>query len=246
MTTTKKLPDPIAVTGIHSVAAILDERFDLVVKVWVEAGLNNTRVLALADKAQEQSIAVETVKRRKLDEEAYAHQGVLAWCRPPTYHNVDWLQQNIDSLPYLLLLDHITDCHNFGACLRSAEAAGISAVLVPQRHTSALNSGVAKSASGALYRVPLVQLHLPSALEQLKQQNYRVIGLSEHASDSIYQTPRKEKIILALGSEENGLSEAVISRCTQLTSIPCAGVNSSLNVSVAAGIAMFALTNTAS
>ena len=239
----KKLPEPIAITGIHSVSAILDENFDLVVKVWIESGLNNARVIDIADKAQEQSISVETVKRKKLDEESYAHQGVLAWCRPPPYRNIDWLQNHIDSSPYLLLLDHITDCHNFGACLRSAEAAGINAVLVPQRHTSALNSGVAKSASGALYRIPLIQVNVPRALEQLKKQSYKIIGLSEHASESIYQVPKQEKIVLALGSEENGLSEAVKSRCTQITSIPCTGINSSLNVSVAAGIAMFTLIN---
>ena len=233
--------EPLSVIGIHSVTALLEEHFDSIIKLWIASETKNDRVLKLADMAAAQSIALEQVKAKKLDTIGHGHQGILAWCRPPRLHNLQWLETRQDSIRYLLALDRITDCHNFGACLRSAEAAGIDAVLVPHRQSSALNAGVAKAASGALFRLPLVQLPLQQSLAALQQQEYQVIGLSEHADQSLYDLPALDnsKIVLVLGSEETGLSSSVISRCDQLVTIPCFGRNSSLNVSVAAGVALF-------
>ena len=232
--------ESFSVIGIHSVTALLEEHFDSIIKLWIAAETTNDRVLKLADMAEKQSIALEQVKAKKLDTISHGHQGILAWCRPPRPHNLQWLETQQENMPYLLALDRVTDCHNFGACLRSAEAAGVDAVLVPHRHSSALNAGVAKAASGALFRLPLVQIPLSQSLARLQQEGYQVIGLSEHANQSLYDLPALDKkVVLVLGSEETGLSPSVASRCDQLVTIPCLGRNSSLNVSVAAGIALF-------
>lgn len=172
------------------------------------------------------------------------HQGVAVLCQwRDTTRDEAFLMKLLDGLghpPLLLILDEITDPHNLGACLRTADAAGVDAVIVPKDNSAALNMTVRKVAVGAAEKVNLVAVtNLSRTLAALQERGVWIAGAAGEAGQSLYETDLKGPIALALGSEGKGLRRLTREHCDYLVSIPMAGVVSSLNVSVAAGVCLF-------
>src|SRR5690606_21460394 len=178
------------------------------------------------------------VERRELDDAAPGqHQGIVALCRPLKLEKseafLDQLLQKLDHPPFLLVLDGVTDPHNLGACLRSAEAAGVDAVIVPRDKSALMGPVVRKVACGAAEIVPFVVVtNLARCLKSLQQAGVWVMGAAGEAPQSLYATDLKGPLAVVMGAEGSGVRRLTREHCDILFSIPMAGEVSSLNVSV--------------
>jgi 23S rRNA (guanosine2251-2'-O)-methyltransferase len=171
------------------------------------------------------------------------HQGVIAFCQSTESYSEDDLQallEGLDVPPFLLILDGVQDPHNLGACFRSADAAGVHAIIAPKDKSVGLTAVVSKVASGAAEAVPFVQVtNLARTLEILKEMGIWVYGAAGEAEQTLYQADLRGPIAIVLGSEGEGLRRLTRERCDVLLKIPMHGSVSSLNVSVATGIFLF-------
>jgi len=232
------------IAGIHAVKHALKASEPLQ-ELNIEKGKNHPRINELIHLAGKAGIRVTFLARSALDRLANdtVHQGVVAKmstkAAPPFK---DWLL-TLDASPgpLVLVLDSVTDPHNLGACLRTAEAAGCAGVILPRDHSASLSSAVvAKAASGALTRLPVIPVpNLVRALEQMKKHGFFIFGLAGSARQSIHETDLTGKTAMVLGAEGKGLRRLVIETCDVLVQIPMLGKIESLNVSVAAGVALF-------
>jgi 23S rRNA (guanosine2251-2'-O)-methyltransferase len=209
------------------------------------AGRRDKRLQSLVDKAKHAGIPVEECSRADLDARCpQVHQGIVALSEATNreYHeqDLDALLDGLDHPPLLLVLDGVTDPHNLGACLRSAEAAGADAVIVPKDKSVQLSPTVRKVACGAAEIVPFVSVtNLARTLQSLQQRGIWVFGAAGEAQQSLYDADLKGPIALVLGSEGKGLRRLTREHCDSLLAIPMAGVVSSLNVSVSTGVCLF-------
>lgn len=217
-------------------------------RVWVCRKKRNARIQELVDLAMDTGIDVEWVDQKALDRRAggVVHQGVLAFPKEKAGSKfLDlgmWLKSvRLQTNPIVLALDQITDPQNLGACLRSAEAFGVEAVLLPKRRSADLQSPAAvKVACGALAALNIVYVaNLTQALLRLKEAGIWVVGLSAHANAPLHETDLRRPVALVLGSEGKGLRRLVRESCDELAYIPMVGKVESLNVSVACGIALY-------
>lgn len=232
------------IAGIHAVKHAL-EASELLLELNIEKGKSHPRINELVHLARKAGIRVTFLARPALDRLAddTVHQGVVAKlstkAAPPFK---DWLL-TLDAAPspLVLVLDSVTDPHNLGACLRTAEAAGCAGVILPRDHSANLSSAVvAKAASGALTRLPVIPVpNLVRALEQMQKQGFFIFGLTGSAQQSIHGTDLTGKTAMVLGAEGRGLRRLVSETCDVLVQIPMLGKIESLNVSVAAGVALF-------
>ncbi|AHE97489.1 23S rRNA (guanosine(2251)-2'-O)-methyltransferase RlmB [Thioalkalivibrio paradoxus] len=231
------------VGGLHAVAALLNHRPERVKRLQVAAGAADARVDALASRAQALGISVERVRRERLDRAAdgLRHQGILAWVKPRARATEADLADRVAAGATLLLaLDGVTDPHNLGACLRSADAAGAAAVIVPRDRSAQLTPAAAKAASGAAETVPVVAVaNLARSLHRLRDQGFWVVGLAGETDTALYDLDLTGPTVLVLGAEGEGLRRLTREHCDHLAAIPMAGTVASLNVSVAAGITLF-------
>jgi 23S rRNA (guanosine2251-2'-O)-methyltransferase len=229
--------------GIHAVKHALDAGEPLG-ELLVLKGKAHPRLNELVYLAKKSKIKVSFVPREALERlaDGVPHQGVVAYVRPQESINFkDWLQCIEDEHALVLLLDQVTDPHNLGACIRTAEAAGCVGVIVPKDHAASLASPVvAKSACGALSRLPVLQVtNLVRTIEAMKKAGFWVSGLAGEANSDIYQTKVSGKNVIVMGAEGKGMRRLVRESCDQLVSIPMPGKVESLNVSVATGVALF-------
>lgn len=233
------------VFGIHAVSSLLDHHADAVQVLYTLAGRRDKRLQSLVDKAKHAGIPVEECSRADLDARCpQVHQGIVALSEATNreYHeqDLDALLDGLDHPPLLLVLDGVTDPHNLGACLRSAEAAGADAVIVPKDKSVQLSPTVRKVACGAAEIVPFVSVtNLARTLQSLQQRGIWVFGAAGEAQQSLYDAELKGPIALVLGSEGKGLRRLTREHCDSLLAIPMAGEVSSLNVSVSTGVCLF-------
>jgi 23S rRNA (guanosine2251-2'-O)-methyltransferase len=230
--------------GLHPVLAALRRKPMPVRTLWVDAGRKDARMREVLDAARTAGVSVERVDGAALDRlcPGGRHQGVVAACEPPEAVTEADLPDLVDGTdnPLLLVLDGVTDPHNLGACLRTADAAGVTAVIAPRDRAADLTPVARKVASGAAESVPFVQVtNLARTLDQLKAAGVWVIGTSDDAPGSLYQADLKGPLALVLGAEGQGMRRLTRERCDLLVSIPMHGTVSSLNVSVAAGVCLF-------
>ena len=171
------------------------------------------------------------------------HQGVAALCEGAGVQDENYLfalLQELDEPPFLLVLDGVTDPHNLGACMRSADAAGVQTVIVPKDNAVGVTPTVQKVACGAAETVPLVVVtNLSRTLKQLQDQGLWIVGTAGEAEQLVYDVDLKGPMALVMGAEEKGLRRLTRENCDLLVKLPMAGVVSSLNVSVATGICLF-------
>ena len=236
------------VYGLHAVRELLKHRAADVVQLLIQAGRNDRRMEAIYSLAGEQNIAITETQKADLDKRTQGkHQGVIALIREGssasenTFSEQD-LYEHIKSLdsPFLLILDGVTDPHNLGACLRTAAAAGVDVVITPKDKSATLNPTVRKVASGAAESIHLVTVtNLARCLELLKQLGVWIIGTDDKAATTLYEQDFNGPLALVMGSEGSGLRRLTREKCDHLISIPMAGQLSSLNVSVATGVALF-------
>ncbi|HBK55225.1 MAG TPA: 23S rRNA (guanosine(2251)-2'-O)-methyltransferase RlmB [Xanthomonadales bacterium] len=233
------------IAGINAVASALEHDPDSVVEVLVEAGGRNPRLTEIEEKARRCEVDVRRVAVQALDGAAggVRHQGVVARYRGPTARDEDDLPELIaaaEGRALLLVLDGITDPHNLGACLRSAAAAGVTAVVIPKDRSAPLNATVRKTSSGAADRVPVIRAtNLARCLSGLRDFGVWVYGLDGESRTSLYSLDLAGSIALVVGAEGEGLRRLTRERCDGLAQIPMPGAMESLNVSVAAGVALF-------
>ena len=230
--------------GIHAVRELVDTDPGRIRSLKVAAGRRAPELAAIITAARNASVRVDTVDRSALNRLAggSSHQGILAECHAIRPTSEAAFEERFATLsqPLLLALDHIEDPRNLGACLRSAEAAGVDAVLVPRRRSAPLSGVAAKAASGAMEHLFIVEVaNLARRLEWLRERGVWVVG-GDAAGDVTYtDVPFGGAIAIVVGSEGTGLRRLTRERCDFLARIPLAGKVASLNVSVAASILLF-------
>ena len=232
------------VYGVHAVESLLRHHPKRVKALVLAEGRSEPRVQVLRELAEEARIPVSTLSRRAMDEQLDGvHQGVLAKVSPSQVWGEAMLDELLDRLaepPLLLVLDGVTDPHNLGACLRTADAAGVHAVIIPKDKSASLNATVRKVACGAAEVVPLVAVtNLARALEKLRQKGLWVVGTAGDAEQSLYQQDMKGPLIVVMGAEGAGMRRLTREHCDFLVHLPMQGSVSSLNVSVATGVCLF-------
>ncbi len=232
--------------GLHAVNALLRHHPQGILQLFVQDGRQDERLNAIAAQAKALGLPLEICPRTELDKKlpGAVHQGVIALCKSVNLEKDETflkrLLDNLDHPPLLLVLDGVTDPHNLGACLRSAEAAGADAVIVPKDKSALMTPTVRKVACGAAEIVPFIAVtNLARCLQQLQQRGIWIMGTAGEANQSLYQADLTGPLALVLGSEGKGLRRLTREHCDLLLSIPLAGEVSSLNVSVAAGICLF-------
>ncbi len=232
------------VFGVHAVEALLRHHPKRVKQVWLAEGRSDPRVQALLELAADARVAVGQCERREMDAWVEGvHQGVVAEVSPSQVWGEAMLEELLDRAegpPLLLVLDGVTDPHNLGACLRTADAAGALAVIVPKDKSASLNATVRKVACGAAEVVPLVAVtNLARSLEKLQQRGLWVVGTAGEAEQELYQQDLTGPTVLIMGAEGKGMRRLTREHCDYLVRLPMAGSVSSLNVSVAAGVCLF-------
>ncbi|MCH2191281.1 MAG: 23S rRNA (guanosine(2251)-2'-O)-methyltransferase RlmB [Gammaproteobacteria bacterium] len=238
----------IWVTGHHAVAAVISLSPERAVSLWVVINQKNQTQAALVDQATQLGLAIHPVDKRDLVKRCGSeqHQGIALEVVPKRDGNEHDLGNFLiktfeQKAPLLLILDQVQDPHNFGACLRTADAAGVDAVVVAKDNSSPMTPVVQKVASGAAETMPVFRVsNLARTLEMLKKSGLWLIGTSDKASHSIYQSKLDGPIGLIMGAEGKGMRSLTEKKCDSLVSLPMAGVVvSSLNVSVATGVCLY-------
>ncbi len=230
--------------GIHAVKALLERDPQRFLEVFILKGRDDRRLQPLIAELEATGIVIQVANRQWLDEkvEGAVHQGIVARVREGRQYQENDLPALLDSTatPFLLVLDGVTDPHNLGACLRSADAAGVHAVIVPRDRSAQLNATAKKVACGAAESVPLIRVtNLARTLRLLKEMNVWVVGTAGEADHTLYQSKMTGPMALVMGAEGEGMRRLTREHCDELISIPMAGSVSSLNVSVATGICLF-------
>lgn len=231
--------------GIHAVLAALHHKKGSITEIWIDGARHDARVNAVIEAAQQGRVTVHKLTRSVLQERAphARHQGVVALCKALPVYTEDDLEQLLSSLTqsaFLLVLDGIQDPHNLGACLRSADAAGVHAVIAPRDRAVTITPAVRKVASGAVEAVPFIQVtNLARTLRELQAAGIWITGTAGDAPLALYDAQLQGPLALVLGAEGGGLRRLTREHCDQLVHIPMAGVVESLNVAVATGICLF-------
>ncbi|MCJ8206214.1 23S rRNA (guanosine(2251)-2'-O)-methyltransferase RlmB [Pseudomonas sp. RGM2987] len=230
--------------GVHAVEALLRHHPKRVKQIWLAEGRSEPRVQTLVELANENRVAIGQAERREMDAWVEGvHQGVVAEVSPSQVWGeamLDELLDRTEGAPLLLVLDGVTDPHNLGACLRSADAAGALAVIVPKDKSATLTPVVRKVACGAAEVIPLVAVtNLARTLEKLQQRGLWIVGTAGEAEVNIYDQDLTGPTILIMGAEGKGMRRLTREHCDYLVKLPMAGSVSSLNVSVATGVCLF-------
>lgn len=241
-----KTPDGLdQVYGLHALQSLLD-RGESPRELWVQQGAGS-RLKEVVAQAQSRGARVKEQPRDLLDQltQGAAHQGVVAFCPPlvPEGEESLWLKLRAwqsSTPPLFLILDGVTDVHNFGACLRSADAAGVHGVIVAKDKAAPLNATVRKVACGAAEVVPVYQVtNLARTLAKLKDAGVWITGTAGEAESSVFEIDMTGPIALVMGAEGKGMRRLTREACDNLAKLPMGGEVSSLNVSVATGICLF-------
>jgi len=233
------------VYGLHAVNALLCNPHRTTKRLVINQERMDKRVQEILNLAEQKNISLERTSAQNMDKRfpELVHQGIVAYASAlPQYseHDIQHLLESLQTPALLLILDGITDPHNLGACLRSADAAGVDFVIIPKDKNAAITPAVSKVACGAAESVPLVRVtNLARAMDMLKSQGVWIYGAAGEASASIYQLDCKTAIAFVLGAEGDGMRRLTRERCDSLFSLPMLGSVTSLNVSVATGVCLY-------
>lgn len=229
--------------GFHTVTARLRQHPDSMRAVYIVAARHDRRARELIERAEGAGVAVHPVDDKRLDAMAGSdrHQGVVAEVDAALpYRTLDDILEGLAEAPLLLVLDGVTDPHNLGACLRSADAFGAHAVIVPKDRAAGMNATVAKAASGAADTVPVVTVtNLARELRALKERGVWLVGAEASGAKNLFDADLSGPLAWVLGGEGSGLRRLTRELCDRMVSIPLFGAVESLNVSVAAGVCLF-------
>ncbi|AEV94770.1 23S rRNA (guanosine(2251)-2'-O)-methyltransferase RlmB [Pediococcus claussenii] len=236
-------PNQDFVIGHHAAMASLNSEHSIN-KVFIQEGLNSEPISRVIKKANQQKIVVQRVTKKKLDllSDNQNHQGVVlavAAFKYASMEDVFKLAKEREEEPFILILDNIEDPHNLGSILRTADAAGVHGIVIPKRRAVGLTSTVAKTSTGAIERVPVVQVsNLTSAIEDLKKRGLWIFGTDMNGTD-YRRWDAKGAVGLVIGNEGKGISRLVKENVDEMLTIPMVGEVQSLNAGVAAGLLMY-------
>lgn len=230
--------------GFHSVEAILSKEPERFLEIYALKGREDKRLNPILENARRFGISVQFMQRAALDKKADGeqHQGIIANIKAGRSYNEKDLDAILEAnpVPFFLVLDGVTDPHNLGACLRSADAAGVHAVIVPKDKSAKLTATARKVACGAAETVPLVQVtNLARTLRELKDAGVWIAGTAGETDSEIFTANLTGPIALVMGAEGDGMRRLTREHCDVLVKIPMVGTVSSLNVSVATGVCLF-------
>ena len=231
--------------GVHAVETALRNDAENLGQIWFDKRSRNDRLKKLEKMAEDSGLRLLAMESDKLDKIAGTnkHQGIVAEyykLKAWTENDLLDLLDGLEEPAFLLVLDGVTDPHNLGACLRTAEGAGVLAVIAPKDNAASITPTVRKVASGAAEIIPFVPVtNLARTLETLKSRGIWLTGTSDKAKQTLYQAELKGPMALVMGAEGAGIRRLTEEACDYLISIPMAGQVSSLNVSVATGVCLY-------
>lgn len=231
--------------GLHAVRTLLQQRPERAALLLLQKGRDDARMQELVQLAQAKSIKTEWRDQKELDRLSASerHQGACLQIRSVGVLGEGALDDLLDAsttAPLLLVLDGVQDPHNLGACMRTADAAGVAAVIVPKDRAAGLSATVRKVASGAAESVPLIQVtNLARTLRWLKERDIWIVGTDDQAEQTLYGAKLSGPLAIVLGAEGTGMRRLTREACDVLVSIPMRGIVESLNVSVATGVLLY-------
>ncbi|VFR24157.1 23S rRNA (guanosine-2'-O-) -methyltransferase rlmB [plant metagenome] len=229
--------------GFHAVVARLRHAPDSVKDIYYDGQRRDKRMLSLLEQAERAQRPVHAVNAERLDGLARGtrHQGVVALADARSLAvDLDEVLETADAVPFLLILDGVTDPHNLGACLRTADAAGVHAVIAPRDRAVGLNATVARVACGAADTVPyLMVTNLARTMRELKDRGIWLVGTDDQAQDTIHDVDAKLPMAWVMGAEGEGMRRLTRETCDRLVQIPMQGSVESLNVSVASAVCLY-------
>jgi 23S rRNA (guanosine2251-2'-O)-methyltransferase len=235
--------DNSIVFGIHPVSAVLEREPENILSVWLlESSENKAR--ELAGELENLGIKIQLVKRKTLDSmtDGANHQGIVIKIKSSKQAGDNDLLDLISGVkkPFILILDDVTDPHNLGACLRSADGAGVTAVVVSKDHAAGLNGTVRKVACGAAESVPFFTVtNISRIIKALKELGVWIVGTAGEAEKLVYDVDLSGPVAIVMGAEDKGMRRLTRENCDELVKLPMNGSVSSLNVSVATGIVLY-------
>lgn len=233
------------IAGLHAAEAALENAPDKIISVWIDHRREDGRIAAIERKLASLGIPVQPAGRNQLDSlaESRSHQGIVLELKLAAELGESELQDalaNLSRQPFFLVLDHVQDPHNLGACLRTADAAGVLGVIITKDQSVGLTPTVAKVASGAAETVPIYRVtNLNRVLGWLKEAGLWIVGAAGEAERSLYEIDLAIPLVLAIGAEGKGLRRLTRESCDFLVKIPMFGQIESLNLSVATGVLLF-------
>ena len=231
------------VFGVHPVQEAIESGKEIE-KVFLKKGTDNRALIQLKGKMRKLRIPFQEVPQEKLNRITRKnHQGVVALLSPIEYQEISEVVPRLfeeGKTPLILILDRVSDVGNFGAICRSAECAGVNAILIPTKGSAQVNSFAVKSSAGAIFNIPICRTnHFLSQVRELSESGLRLVAVSEKGEKSIYQSDLLGPMALIMGSEEDGIGDGLMDLAHEHVNIPMVGSTGSLNVSVATGITLF-------
>ena len=239
----KRRPEKEMIFGTRAVIEAIQagKEFD---KILIRRDMTNELSRELYAALQGRAVALQKVPLDKLNQiTTKNHQGVIAFISPVTFQRIEDIIPAVyeqGRAPFVIVLDEITDVRNFGAIARTAECAGVDAIVIPARGGASVNADAVKTSAGALLSIPVCrELSLKNALQFLQSSGLKVIGATEKGTKNYTETAMNEPVAILMGSEDDGIAPEHLRLCDELVKIPILGAIQSLNVSVAAGIIMY-------
>lgn len=229
--------------GFHAVIARLRHAPDSIKEIYIEMSRKDKRMQGLIDQADRQGVKIYAVNMERLDGLARGvrHQGVVALAEQRQLAvNIHDVLDVVTGAALLLILDSVTDPHNLGACLRTADAVGVHAVIAPKDRAVGLNSTVQRVACGAADTVPYIMVtNLARTMRELKERDVWLVGTTDQAEHDIYQVEGTRSMAWVMGAEGDGMRRLTAETCDELVRIPMLGSVESLNVSVASAVCLY-------
>ena len=241
-----KKDDKDKANSIFGIRPIIEaiESGKIIDKLFIQKGLHNDLFAELWKLVRLKRINYKHVPVEKINRLTRKnHQGVFAFISPVDFHNLEDVIPTLFEAgknPLILVLDRITDVRNFGAICRTAECAGVDAVLIPEQNAAAINADAIKTSSGALHKITLCRTwNLKLALQFMQESGIQLISCTEKTQDNMYKPDYSIPTAIIVGSEENGVTAEFLKMCDAKAKIPMSGKIASLNVSVATGIILY-------
>lgn len=231
--------------GIHAVQAAIEYAPDKIQQIWVDTQRQDQRIKPLLADLEQRGIAIELCERKKLDRFADGknHQGIMASVLMPaelTEADLKDALMLIETTPLFLVLDHVQDPHNLGACLRTADATGVNGIIITKDNAVGITPTVCKVASGAAETIPVyVVTNLVRTLKWLKEQGIWIVGAAGGAAQTFYHVDFTLPLAVVVGAEEKGLRRLTQEQCDFVVKLPMLGQVESLNLSVATGVLLY-------
>jgi len=239
----KQRPDKDMIFGVRSVIEAIQAGKEID-KILIRRDMTNELTRELFQAMQGREVPVQKVPTEKLNKITLKnHQGVIAFISPVTYQRIEDIIPGVyeeGRMPFIVVLDGVTDVRNFGAIARTCACAGVDAIVVPMKGGAALNADAVKTSAGALMKIPVCrELNLGNALKYIRSSGIKLLAASEKGEQNYTKPDLTEPVCIVLGSEDEGIAPDHLRLCDEIVRIPILGSIASLNVSVAAGVLMY-------